>query len=172
MEKKPISNIVAGSVIAGLIIVYSIIVYFAGLQANQALSYVTYAILVLGVVYFVNAYGKANDYRMSFGNLFAYGFKVTAFTALVFIAFLIIFNLIFPEFREKIFEMMRQNLEKQGKLTDEQIGSYVESMRKLFMVFIIAGTLFFFAIFGAIGGLIGAAVTKRNPPSSPFENPV
>jgi Protein of unknown function (DUF4199) len=170
MEKKPISNIMAASIIAGLIIIYTIVLYFAGLQANQALGWVSYGILTIGIIFFVNAYGKAKQNQVGFGNLFAYGFKVTAFATLIFIAFLVIFNLIFPEFKEKIYEMIRQNMEQQGKLTEDQINTGVEMARKFFMVGLIGGTLFIFAFFGAVGALIGAAITKKNPPATPFEN--
>jgi len=170
MEKKTISHLTAGVIISGLIIIYTIVLYFSGMQSNQALGWISYGILILGVIYFVNAFGKANDFHLSFGNLFAYGFKVAAFAALIFIAFIVLFNLIFPEFKEKIFETARQNMESQGKLTEEQINSGVEITKKFFTVFIIAGSLFFFALFGAIGSLIGAAITKRDVTDTPFEN--
>jgi Protein of unknown function (DUF4199) len=170
MEKKPISHFIAGVIVAGLIIIYTIILYFTGMQTNQAMGWVSYAILIVGIMYFVQAYGKANNYHLTFGNLFAYGFKSAAFSALIVIAFSVIFNLIFPEFKEKIFETARQNMEAQGKYTDDQINTGMEVTRKFFMVFIIAGSLFFFAIFGAIGSLIGAAITKKIVSESPFEN--
>ena len=170
MENKPVSNIVAGAIISGLIIVYSVVLYFTGMQANQALGWVSYGILVGGVAYFVNAFGKANKNKLTFGNLFAYGFKVTAFTTVVFVIFMIIFNLVYPEFKEKIFEMTRQQLEQQGKLTEDQINTAVEMTKKIFIVGLIAGSIFLFALFGALGSLIGAAITKKAPPS-PFDNP-
>jgi hypothetical protein len=134
------------------------------------MGWVSYAILIVGIMYFVQAFGKANNYHLTFGNLFAYGFKSAAFSALIVITFSVIFNLIFPEFKEKIFETARQNMEAAGKYTDDQINTGMEVTRKFFMVFIIAGSLFFFAIFGAIGSLIGAAITKKNVSDSPFEN--
>ena len=170
MEKKPISHLIAGIIIAGLIIVYTIILYFSGMQSNQALGWVSYGILILGVIFFVQAFGKANGYHLTFGNLFAYGFKISAFSALIFIAFIVLFNFIFPEFKEKIFETARQNMETQGKYTEDQINTGMEMTRKFFTVFIIAGSLFFFALFGAIGSLIGAAITKKEVSESPFEN--
>jgi hypothetical protein len=170
MEKKPISHLIAGVIVAGLIIIYSIILYFTGMSTSQGMSYLSFAILIVGIIFFVRAYGNANNNHLSFGNLFAYGFKISAFTALVVVAFNIIFNLIFPEFKEKVFEMMRQNMESQGKLTEDQINSYVEGFKKYYNIIVIAGAVFMFAIFGAIGSVIGAAITKRDVSDTPFEN--
>jgi uncharacterized membrane protein YciS (DUF1049 family) len=168
MQKKPISNIIAGLILCAILIIYSIFLNFTGLQTNQGLSWLTYLIFVAGVIYFVIAFGKANDSNVTFGNLFAYGFKVTAVVAIIFIVFEIVFNLIFPEFRDKIYEMMRQKFEEQGKLTDDQINTALDMTKKFFMVGLIAGSALFFSIFGVIAGLIGAAVAKKNPVT--FEN--
>lgn len=170
MEKKPISHLIAGVMVAGLMIIYSMILYFTGMDTNQAVSYISFGILIIGIIFFVHAYGKANSYHMSFGNLFAYGFKTAAFSALVVVAFNILFNLIFPEYKERVFDLMRQNMETQGKLTEDQIVSYVDGMKKYYQVIMIAGAVFMFALFGAIGSAIGAAVTKKDVSDSPFEN--
>jgi uncharacterized membrane protein YciS (DUF1049 family) len=168
MQKKPISNIVAGLILGAILIIYSIILNFSGLQANQSLSWLTYLIFIVGVIYFVIAYGKANNDNVTFGNLFAFGFKVSAVVAIIFIVFEIVFNLVFPEFREKMYEIMRQKFEEQGKLTDDQINTAIEMTKKFFMVGLIAGSALFFSIFGVIAGLIGAAIAKKNPVT--FEN--
>ena len=63
--------------------------------------------------------------------------------------------------------MARQQMEGQGR-SDEQINTALEVMKKGFWVFGILGVLFSYAIFGAIGSLIGAAITKKNP-QTPFE---
>jgi hypothetical protein len=170
MEKKPISHLIAGVVVAGLMIIYTMILYFTGMDTNQGMSYISFGILMVGIIFFIRSYGKANSYHMSFGNLFAYGFKTAAFSALVVVAFNILFNLIFPEYKERVFDLMRQNMETQGKLTDDQIASYVEGMKKYYQVIMIAGAVFMFALFGAIGSAIGAAVTKKDVSDSPFEN--
>jgi uncharacterized membrane protein YciS (DUF1049 family) len=168
MSQKPISNIIAGLILAAVLIIYTTILNFMGLQTNQSLSWLTYLILVIGIIYFVITYGKANNDNTTFGDLFAYGFKVSAVVAIILIIFEIIFNLIFPEFREKIYELTRQKFEEQGKLSEDQITSGIELVKKFFWVGLIGGTAFFTALFGVIGGLIGAAIAKKNPVS--FEN--
>jgi len=170
MSQKPISNIIAGLILAAVLIIYTTILNFAGLETNQSLSWLTYLILVIGIIYFVFVYGKANNDDKTFGDLFAYGFKVSAVVAIILIVFLILFNLIFPEFREKIYELTRQKLEEQGKLSEDQITSAIDLIRKFFWLGMIGGTAFLTALFGVIGGLIGAAIAKKNPVS--FENQV
>jgi hypothetical protein len=162
-EKKIITNIVAGIVISAILIVYSIVLTFLGLNANPALGWLTYLILLTGLIVFVNLYGNANNNQVSFGNLFAYGFKTTAAVTCIFILFLVIFNLIFPDLREKGFEIARQKMEERGNLTDEQIDQGLQIAKKFFWVGLIGGTLVVFAIVGALGSLIGAAVTKKKP---------
>ncbi|HEV8284115.1 MAG TPA: DUF4199 domain-containing protein [Chitinophagaceae bacterium] len=162
-QKKPISHIVAGLILAAVLIIYSIGLTFLGLNANPALAWLTYLILIIGLIVFINLYGNANDNQVTFGNLFAYGFKTTAVVTCIFILFLVLFNLIFPDLREKGFEAARKQMEDRGKLTDEQIDQGLQMARKFFWIGLIGGTLFFFAIIGAIGSLIGAAITKKKP---------
>lgn len=160
--KKPISHLVAGLIIAGLLIIFTCVVYFAGLQ-NSALNWLQYAIIIGGLIIFINLYGKAMNNQVSFGNLFSYGFKTTAFLALIIIAFFVIFFIAFPDIKEKGLEMARQKMEEQGKMTQDQIDQGMQMAHKMFWAFTIGGIMLAYAIIGAIGSLIGAAVTKKQP---------
>jgi NADH:ubiquinone oxidoreductase subunit 6 (subunit J) len=162
-EKKPITHIVAGLIISAILIVYSIALTFLGLSTDTILSLITYAIFIGGIIVFINLYGKAKNNQVTFGNLFAYGFKTTSVIIVLFILFLVLFNLIFPDLREKGFEIARQKMEEKGKLTEEQIDQGIQIAKKFFWVGIIAGVLLIYAIVGAIASLIGAAVTKKKP---------
>ena len=162
-DKKPISHFIAASIIAAILIIYTIILQFSGNQQNMGLAWLSYLFILAGLVVFINLYGKALHNQVTFGNLFSYGFKTTAFLALIMIAFTVVFFLIFPDIKEKMFEMTRQKMEEQGKMSDEQIDKGLEIWRKMFWVFTIGGIILFYAIIGAIGSLIGAAVTKKKP---------
>jgi len=74
--KKPISHFVAGLIIAAILVIYSIILNFMNLSQNKGLGWLSYIILIGGLAFFVNQYGKAKDHQVTFGNLFSYGFKV------------------------------------------------------------------------------------------------
>lgn len=108
-------------------------------------------------------YGKQIDYNATFGNYFAHGFKIAALVTAIMIIYIVIFVNLFPDVREKGMEAARKSIEEKGGLSQEQINQSMEFTKKFFMVFIIAGTLLGYLIFGAISALIGAAVTKKNP---------
>ncbi len=103
-QKKPISHFIAALVIAGVLIIYSFFLYFTGNHLDTGLAWVSYIFMVAGLIVFINLYGKALNNRVTFGNLFSYGFKTTAFLTLIMIAFTIIFFLIFPDIKEKMIE--------------------------------------------------------------------
>lgn len=167
-EQKPISHFVAGLIIAAMLVIYSILLNFLDLSQNRALGWVSYLILIGGLALFVNLYGKAKDHQVTFGNLFSYGFKATAIITLIMVIFIVIFFMAFPEFKDKIIEAAREGMEKQGKMSDEQIDQGMQMFEKNFMLFSAGGVLFMYLLFGAIGSLIGAAVTKKQP-RSPFD---
>ncbi|MFL5787295.1 MAG: DUF4199 domain-containing protein [Flavisolibacter sp.] len=169
-NNKPISHITAGLIIGSALIVLSLIsIYvFKGGDNSRYTQWLTYIVICAGLIVFISLYGKANDYALSFGDLFAYGFKATAVYALISIGFIILFNLMVPDFKEKGIEMARQNLEDQGKLTDTQIEQALQFTRKYFWAIAIGRALIGNLIIGAIGSLIGAAVTKKRP-KNPLE---
>jgi Protein of unknown function (DUF4199) len=160
--KKPVSHIVAGLIISGVLIVFSCIIYFANLQ-NSNINWLQYLLIIGGLMIFINLYGNAMKNQVTFGNLFAYGFKTTAFIALIIIAFSVIFFLAFPDIKEKAFDMARQKMEDKGTYTQDQIDQGLETFRKMFWVITIGGIMLFYAIVGAIGSLLGAAITKKKP---------
>jgi hypothetical protein len=167
-EKKPVSHIVAGLTIAAILVVYSILLNYMDLSQNQSMGWLSYIILIGGLILFINLYGKAKNNQVTFGNLFSYGFKATAIITLIMIAFIIIFFMAFPEFKDKIVDAAREGMEKQGKMTDDQIDQGLEMFERNFILFSAGGALFMYLILGAIGSLIGAAITKKQP-RNPFD---
>ena len=162
-QRKPMTHITAGLLVAGLLVIYSIIVNFLNLNGVPGINLLQYAIIIGGLIYVVKQYGKANNYTVSFGNLFAYGFKATAMFTILFIAFLILFFIAFPDLKEKTFEMARQQMEKQKNISDEDIDKAITISRKFFWVGVVGGTMFFLVIVGAIGSALGAYLTKKRP---------
>lgn len=167
-QSKPINHIVAGLIIAAVMVIYSLILNFTGQGQNQALGWIAYALFIIALVIFINMYGKANDYRLSFGNLFSYGFKITSIVTLIVILFIVGFFMAFPEYKDKIIETSRQTMEEQGKMTDDQMDQALAMFDKNFIMFTAGGALFMYLVLGAIGSLIGAATTKKRP-NNPFE---
>ena len=106
--------------------------------------------------------------RQHLASYFPYGFKATAIATLVVIAFQVIFFFIFPEYKEKIIDISREQMLKQGNVPEAQVEQALEMVRKFFWVGLIGGSLFFNLVSGAIASLIGAGITKKIP-QSPFQ---
>lgn len=167
MEQKVTTPLTKGIIISLLLIVLSLITYFMDLSMNKSIQYVGYLILIAGVIWAISTYGKQINYNATFGNYFAHGFKVSAIITLIMILFTLIFLLVFPEIKEKAIEVTRKSLEDRGGMTPEQINNALDITKKFFMVFTIAGILFFYLLLGVIASLIGAGVTKKNPTQFP-----
>ena len=169
VEKKSITHFAAGLVIAAILIIYSLALTFMDLTANRSLSLVSTLFLLLGIVFFILQFGKSVNHTATFGELFSFGFKATAIATLIVIAFQVLFFLIFPEYKEKIFEMSREQMLKQNaQLSDAQMDQALDITKKFFWPFLIGGALFINMIVGAIASLIGASITKKVP-QSPFQ---
>jgi len=171
MEKKVTSHIVKGLIISLILILISVI---SNLTGNERSSWVTWAsniILFGGIVWACISYGNQMNHEVTYGNVFAHGFKTSAVITVITIAFTIIFLLAFPDIKEKALEIARQEMDKQSQLTDDQKDTAMEITRKFFLPITIGAILLMYLIVGLIASLIGAALTKRNP-QSPFANPV
>jgi NADH:ubiquinone oxidoreductase subunit 6 (subunit J) len=162
-EQKPISHIIAGLIIAGILIIFSMVLYYTGTQQGGIYQVLQLLVIVIGLIVFINMYGKANKNQVSFGNLFSYGFKTATVLTLVMITFTVLFFLLFPDIKEKLFETTREQMEKRDNMTPEEIDKGMEMWQNMFWVFTIGGTLLIYAIVGAIASAIGAAITKKKP---------
>lgn len=167
--RKPISHVVAGLLIAGIVIAVSMVMMLIAKSAGRPGSgWFTYLIIIGGLVFFINLYGKSSDYRRSFGELFSYGFKATAVYTVLFIGFLLLFSVLFPSFKTEALEAARMEMENQKGMTEDQAEQGLQMVEKYFWIFAIGGTMLGFVIIGAIGSLLGAAITKKRP-QNPFE---
>lgn len=101
MEKKPLSHIVAGVIIGAVMIIYSLFLQLADQANNKPLGFLSYLIIIAMLIVFILQYGKANNDDKTFGQLFSYGFKASAVSAILSIAFMAIFFIVFPEYRRR-----------------------------------------------------------------------
>jgi len=164
MENKALSHFNAALILFLLMVIYTLVINFGGLQSNVQMSWISYVIVIVGIMILVIKYGKDMGGHVKFGNLFAYGFKTTAVLILLFIAFTILFYLVFPEYKVRLLEIMKENTLKNATPGNrEQAEKGVEIIQKFFWVSMIAGVLISFAILGAVGSLLGAAFSKKNP---------
>jgi hypothetical protein len=168
MEQKISSPVQKGLIISLVLIVFGLILYFTNQYMNKGLSYIQYVILLGGIIWSCQTYAKQMNGNVTFGNVFAHGFKTTAFVAaLIAVYTLVAVKFLFPEMIDKIMESARQDMLKDGKMSEDQINQGIEIGKKFFVPFAIGGIIFFFALIGAVGSLIGAGIAKKNP-QDPF----
>jgi hypothetical protein len=164
MDKQITSHIVKGAILGGISILFSIVIYVFNLYTTQWLSYLSYAVFIGGIIYGNILFANQNDNNVTFGNIFAHGFKTTAVTIVITVLYTVLaLYVLFPDMIDKIIEVSRTEMLKNPKLTDEMIEQGVAMTKKLFLPFAIAGAIFGTGFIGAIGSLIGAAVAKKNP---------
>jgi len=172
METKVTTPQVKGFVISLVLIIYGLIIYFVDQMQHQELSYVQYAIFLAGIIWACISYSKQMNANVTFGNLFAHGFKTTAVVTIIILIYTILaFKVLFPDMVDKSIEVTRQKMEADGKASDSQIEQTVGMMRDHFTLFAVVGVIIGFAIMGAISSLIGAAIAKKKP-QDPFGNQV
>lgn len=168
MEKKITTPIIKGIVITLIMVVLGLIIYFTGQMANKALSYVQYIVLIVGVVLSCTSFAKQMNANVTFGNVFAHGFKTSMVSAVLLVIYTILaLKVLFPDMLDTIINTARQDMVNQGKLTESQIQSALDMTKKFVIPFAIGGILVMFAVFGAIASLIGAAIAKKQP-QDPF----
>ena len=169
MENTVTSHIVKGAILSAISIVFSVIVYVFNLYEITWLSWINYALFLGGLIYGAILYANQNNNNVTYGNVFAHGFKTTAVVIVITVLFTVLSTkVLFPDMVDKIVDMTRKQMEKNPQMTDEMIEQAVTMTKKFFLPFAIGGAIIGTGILGAIGSVIGAAVAKKNP--NPFEN--
>lgn len=160
--------LLAGLLIAAAVVLCSLVLSAGGggTAAPQG-GWISYGIIVVGLIVAINRFGAARRNKVTFGELFSYGFKATTMVVLLFVTFLFVLSLLTPELKQKALEATQLQLEKQGH-SDGDIEKMIGLTRKYFWVVFIGSAMFFFVLVGTVGSLIGAAVTRKEP-KNPFE---
>lgn len=163
MEKKSISHFLLGLLIGCILILINVLYIIFDLTSNTKISWIPSLINVGLLIYFIFQYGKSNDNTKTYGELFSYGFKASAINTLILTAFMLFYTLVFPESIDKALEISREQMDSNPDLNNDQIEQVLEITRKFYVPILIAGTLFATIFVGAIGSIIGAAITKKKP---------
>lgn len=168
MEKKMTSPAVKGVIISLFLIVFGLVIQFLNLSGNTSLASIPYIILFAGIVWSAISFAKQMNGNVTFGNIFAHAFKTAAAATAITIIFTIIsINFISPEIKNITIERARSEMEARN-LSDDQIDTQINLLTKYFVPMTAGLTMLFFLITGVIAALIGAAVSKKNPPQGPF----
>lgn len=169
METKVTTHVVKGLVIALILIVISLIGQFLNINLETWFSWTSVLIFIAAIAVAVNIYGKQVNYNATFGNLFVHGFKTTAVVVCITFLFTVLsMYVLFPDMVDKIIAKGMEDAKRQGKITDEQIQQGGDMIRKITVITLLAGSLIGGLVMGAIGALLGAIFTKKNP-QTPFQ---
>ncbi len=169
MENQVTSHIIKGVILSVLSIAFSVIVYVFNLYEMSAINYISSGLVFVGLIYGAILYSNQNNHNVTFGNLFAHGFKTTAVLIVITSIYTVLaFKVLFPDMLEKVLEISRKKMMENPKMTDEMIEQAMSMTKKYFIPFALGGSIIGTGILGAIGSLIGAAIAKKNP--NPFDN--
>lgn len=170
-ENKVTSSVLAGFFIGLILVVYALITYFTGLYTEGWNQWVGILLLAGGIIFAIINNSKEREHKVTFGNLFAFGFKTVAIITLMMIAYTLLFNALFPDVKEKFIELARENAQKNpGQATEQQIEQGMEMFSKNYTLFLVIGILFWYLLGGLASSLLGAAFAKKDGSDSPFEN--
>jgi NADH:ubiquinone oxidoreductase subunit 6 (subunit J) len=170
METKVTTPVIKGVIISLILIVFSLALYFMGQSTNQGLSSLQYLIIVGGIIWGCINYSNQLHHNVTFGNVFAHGFKITAVITVIMIVYTIIaLKVLFPDMVNTILDKTRESM-AQKNMSDEQTENAINLTKKFLVPFAIGGILIMFMIVGCISSLIGAAAAKKNP-QGPFVQP-
>lgn len=171
MNKKNNDYYSYAIVIALILIVLDIVKFLAKQLSNTYLSVATTLTIIVGAVIVCWRFSKKNNGNVTFGNVFAYGFKTIMLVVVIYLVwFLLEAFIIFPNYKEVMLELQRQLTLKYVKVDEAVLDKQMKLNSDHFYLIHIGGLIFGTAILGAIGSLIGAAVAKKNPQAgNPFQ---
>jgi len=170
METKIVQPWMKGLILGLITTTYGIALYLMYLWQNKSLGYVSYVVILGGIIWSCIYYAQQMNGNVTFGDVFAHGFKVTASLIVITVVFTFLeVKIIFPEMVDKIIDIAAKDMDKNKNLNESQIKSALDMTRKFMIPFMIGGIILGYGIFGAISSAIGAGIAKKNPNPTPFE---
>ena len=151
-----------GFVTGIVMVIVGLILYISGLAFKSGMQWISYIPFLIGMILNANAYSKANDGYVTFGNVFGSCFKSSMIVAILMVAYSLLTILIFPEMKEKLIAMQREEMLKNPKVTEEAIEMAQNITRKFWNVFLVGGAVMGTLFMGAIFSLVGATAVKKN----------
>jgi hypothetical protein len=170
-EKTSVSQMgIRSGVVYGLImIIYSLILNFTGLAMNQTMGYLSWVIIIGAVIWAHIEYKKANGGFMEYSEGLGLGIITILIGGLISGVFSVIYmTLIDNNFIKNMLTQIREQLDKQPNLNDEQIDAVMKFYEWMFQphwLFLIG--LLSSAIVGLIISAIVSIFTQKSNPD-PF----
>jgi hypothetical protein len=169
MEEKAASiwkpTLTTGVYIAIVMILLSVVFYVTGNPFSKVSQYLTYPILIGGVIWAQMNYKKALGGTLTYGQGIASGVLAITFASLISSIYtFILFKFIDPSLTEQLRIFTEEQILKSGKMPEEQVEMAVNMATK----FQTPAIMFVMGVFGgAFMGLIISLITsifmKKNP---------
>ncbi|WP_394993917.1 DUF4199 domain-containing protein [Emticicia sp.] len=171
MEKPSTARIALkwGLVTAILIIIYTVILYMTALFKNPSLSWISFILLLIGIIMALREFKLLNNGFMSFSEGLGVGTLMSAVTGLIGSIFSYIYtNFIDTTIMQQMSDLQRDQMESRG-MSSEQVDQAMEMAAKftspsLIFLFGILG----YVLFGFIFSLIVSAIIKNSKPDVEF----
>lgn len=161
-NKESRSYLNYGVVIGIVMIAIFVLYYVFNLYTSSKLGLIPTFIFAILIIFTQIKYARSVDGNITYGNLFAAGFKATCAATAIYLVFLILFLWLVPDYKTNFLEFQRQGMIAKG-MTDAQVDTGMSFMEKSFSVIAIGGGLLGNLLVGLIASLVGAAIAKKNP---------
>ncbi|MDB5142998.1 MAG: hypothetical protein JWQ66_1711 [Mucilaginibacter sp.] len=146
-------------VITAIVITY--IIEIAKLDPNSPVKYLGYIPLIAFLLLAQKEYKDQLGGYVDFGSAFSAGFRYSLFAGLMFAVFLYLYlTVLSPEVFAKTIDSQRDAMAAKG-LSSEQVDKGIDIAKKYGAAIGAIVVVIFYLIIGAVFGLIGAAIFKR-----------
>ncbi|HLO71939.1 MAG TPA: DUF4199 domain-containing protein [Flavipsychrobacter sp.] len=141
-------------------IIFGALMMVMKMEMDSGLQYVTYLIMLVGLVMNAMAYAKANDNYVTFGNVYGSCFKAVLIMSVLALIWGIVIIYAFPDLKDEVLSKMADKFEKDGT-PEEQAEVAMNMTEKYWGVTMIFGSLIGTMFMGALLSLIAAAIPKK-----------
>jgi hypothetical protein len=169
MEEKSVSiwksTMLSGVYLAIALILLSVIFYVTGNSFSKTAQYLTYPIMIAGVIWGQVNYKKELGGFAAYGQMFTAGLLTMVFASIITSIYTyLLYTVIDPSLQEQLRIFTEEQIIAQGKVPEEQLEMAINMTAKfqtptMMLIMGIAGGAFI----GAIISLITAIFIKKNP---------
>lgn len=158
------STMTSGAILGAALLIYSLILYMTNLTFSTALGYVSYVLMIGGIILGIKNYrDQEQEGYITYGRALGVGMLTVLFASIIMAAFIyVLYSMIDPGLIDKSLDIARTKLMEKHTMSDEQIESAIDMSKKfmtpLFMAF---GTIVGNAFTGLIFSLIICAFMKK-----------
>lgn len=169
MEEKSVSiwrsSFISGLYLAIALILISVIFYVMGYTFSKTAQYLTYPVMIAGIVLAQISFKKAQNGVLTYGQAIGVGVLAMVFASVISgIYTVLLYTVIDPSLQEQLRIYTEQQIIQQGRVPEEQMEMAVNMATKfqsppmLFAMGLVGG-----ALIGLIVSLISGIFIKKNP---------